>query len=139
METRRRGWMGAVLLGLLLALAAAPATSQVSDATIEVTVTDEQGQVLPGVSVTVRRPDTGFERVVVTNDAGEARIPALVPGLYQVRFTLQGFAQVSQEGLTLRIGQTARLDVRMKIASVQETVTVEAEATPLVDVYKTDS
>ena len=139
MATRRRESVGVVLLGLLLALAASPASPQVADATIEVTATDEQGQVLPGVSVTVRRPDTGFERVVVTNAAGEARIPALVPGVYQVRLTLQGFAQVSQEGLTLRIGQTARLEVRMKIASVQETVTVEAEATPLVDVYKTDS
>ena len=129
----------ALLLALLLAAAAVPAVAQVADATIEVVAKDEQGQVLPGVTVTVRRPDTGFERVVTTNDVGEVRIPALTPGVYQVRLDLQGFAQAVTDNLPLRVGQTARLDVRMKVAAIQETVTVEAQATSLVDVYKTDS
>jgi Carboxypeptidase regulatory-like domain/TonB dependent receptor-like, beta-barrel len=129
----------AVFVALLIAVAVVPVAAQVADATIAVVTTDEQGQILPGVTVTVRKPDTGFERVVVTNNVGEARIPALEPGTYQVRFDLQGFAQVVQESLTLRVGQTARLDVRMKVAGVQETITVEAAVAPLVDVYKTDS
>ncbi len=129
----------ALLLALLLAAAAVPAVAQVADATIEVVAKDEQGQVLPGVTVTVRRPDTGFERVVTTNEVGEVRIPALTPGVYQVRLDLQGFAQAATDNLPLRVGQTARLDVRMKVAAIQETITVEAQATSLVDVYKTDS
>jgi hypothetical protein len=144
MQTRRYGltWFGGaggmvVLVALLVAAAAIPAAAQ--EATITVAATDEQGQILPGVTVTVRRPDTGFERVVVTNTVGEARVPALVPGTYQVHFALAGFADVVQDNLLLRVGQTARLDVRMKVAGVQETITVEAPTGSLVDVYKTDS
>jgi hypothetical protein len=146
MQTRRygltrfggtRAGMLVVLVALLVAAAAIPAAAQ--EATITVAATDEQGQVLPGVSVTVKRPATGFERVVVTNTVGEASMPALVPGTYQVRFALAGFADVVQDNVLLRVGQTVRLDVRMKVAGVQETISVEAQTSSLVDVYKTDS
>lgn len=126
--------------GLLAALfvVVAPVHAQVSDAVLELTAVDETGQALPGASVTVRRPDTGFERALVTGESGSVRVGALAPGAYEVKVELTGFAPVVQQGLLLRVGQTARVDVTLKVATVQETVTVTADL-PLVDVYKTDS
>lgn len=133
----RAGFCALVIMGLILM--ASPLPAQIADAVLEVTVNDETGQVLPGVTVTVARPETGFTRLATTGEAGTARIPALPPGTYRVQLDLPGFAQVVQEKLVLRVGQTARLDVKMKVATVQETITVTAEAAPLVDVFKTDS
>lgn len=126
-------------LALLLACApAARAAAQIADAVVEVIVLDESGAALPGVSVTVMRPDTGFQQALVTDSVGVARALGIPPGTYDVRLELSGFASVLEKGLAVRVGQTVRLAATMKIAQVAETVNVVAIA-PLVDVYKTDS
>jgi hypothetical protein len=125
-------------VGLLLATAPPPARAQVADAVIEVLAQDQSQAILPGVTVTVTRPDTGFSRTDVTDATGMARFVALPPGTYTVTVALAGFTTVTQEGVTLRVGQTARLAVTLAVAQVAETVNVVATV-PLVDVYKTDS
>jgi hypothetical protein len=133
-STRRAA---ALVLGLALA-AFAPLAAQVADATLEIIAVDQTQQVLPGVTVTVTRPDTGFTQSTVSDGAGLARIAALPPGTYTVRLALSGFAPLERRDVTLRVGQTARLNATLSIASVGEEVTVTA-AVPLVDVFKTDS
>ena len=135
--TRLRPVFLLALLALLFA-GAAPVRAQVADAVIEVTVVDESNQVMPGVTVTILRPDTGFQQVVTTDGTGTARVVALSPGTYDLKLELAGFATIDQKGITLRVGQTARVNVAMKVAQLAETVNVVAEV-PLVDVYKTDS
>jgi hypothetical protein len=127
---------GAAALAAMLV--AVPLAAQTADAVIDVAVSDETGQVLPGVAVTIERTETGLGRSVTTDALGSARIPALPPGSYEVRFELSGFAPTTQK-LVLRVGQTARLDVRLQLAAVQESVEVTATVSPVVDVYKTDS
>ena len=83
-----------ILLSALLSLSlAAPAfaQSQAANGTIEGTVSDSSGGVLPGVTVTITNVDTGAERVVVTNDKGLYRAPLLPLGTYKVVAELQGF------------------------------------------------
>ncbi|MBI2223349.1 MAG: carboxypeptidase regulatory-like domain-containing protein [Acidobacteria bacterium] len=130
----------AILLAVftLLSAGSAPLGAQVADGVIEIAVVDESNQVMPGVTVTVTRPDTGFQHALVTDATGTARAIALQPGTYDVKLELAGFATIDQKGLTLRVGQTARVSATMKVAQVAETVNVVAEAS-LVDVYKTDS
>jgi hypothetical protein len=129
----------ALIVGLaLLGGAGTRVAAQVADATIEVVAVDASAAVLPGVTVTLTRPDTGFTQTVVTDTAGVARALALPPGRYNVKIELSGFATVAEEGVVVRVGQTARLNVTMKVASVAETVNVVGTA-PLVDVFKTDS
>ena len=134
----RFGVVGSLVAVLLLIGMSAPATAQIADAVIEVIAQDESQAVLPGVTVTVLRPDTGYTQSSVTDPTGTARFIALQPGTYNVKAELSGFTTVNQEGVTLRVGQTARLTIVLKIAQVAETVNVVAEA-PVVDVYKTDS
>jgi len=128
----------ALVIGASLMLFPVLVKAQIADAVVEVLAQDESKAVLPGVTVTVARPDTGFTQTSVTDGTGMARFVALQPGTYNVKFELQGFATVNQEGVTLRVGQTAKLTATLKVAKVAETVNVTAEA-PLVDIYKTDS
>jgi len=127
----------ALLCLLIVAFAAIPALAQVDRGSIEALALDQTRAPLPGVTVTVTRPEVGFETSNVTDSSGTARFPALAPGNYEVAFNLEGFAPVAAQKVVLRIGQEAKLSVLMQ-ASTSETITVSAEA-PIVDVHKTDS
>src|SRR5262245_6323785 len=110
--------------------------SQAINGTIEGTVTDAQGGVLPGVTVTLTNVDTGQSRVVVTNDTGTYRAPLLPLGSYKIEYLLSGFAKHSRSGITLAAGQTVVLNETLRVG-VQEEVLVTAD-TPPVDLAKTD-
>jgi hypothetical protein len=123
-------------LGLVLALVApAFGQSQAINGTIEGTIVDDQGAVLPGVSVTVANIDTGDTRTVVTNESGLYRAPLLPLGTYRVSAELQGFRTYEQTGITLTAGRTAVVNVKMSVGQLQETITVTADS-PLVDLGK---
>lgn len=111
------------------------AQSTAINGTLEGTVKDEQGALLPGVTVTVTNLDTGEQRVVVTNERGLYRAPLLSLGTYRVAAELQGFKKFEQTGVSLRAGQTAVIDVSLAVGEVAETITVTADA-PLVDLAK---
>jgi len=126
------------LFGLILLLSlATTAFGQIDKASMEAVALDQSKAPLPGVTVTVTRPDTGYETTVVTDSAGLARFPSLTPGDYQVQFVLEGFASLKQSKVVLRVGENAKVAVTMK-ATASETITVSADA-PVVDVHKTDS
>lgn len=129
------GALGALLLALL---AAAPALAQLSTATVEVVVTDADGGALPGVTVSLENVETGFRRQAVTGESGGATLAALPPGTYRALIELDGFAPVQQDGIALRVGQTAQVQATLTPAQVAESITVSTTV-PLVDVYKTDS
>ena len=111
------------------------AQSTAINGTIEGTVKDEQGSLLPGVTVTVSNIDTGDSRVVVTNERGLYRATLLSLGTFRVGAELQGFKKFEQTGVTLRAGQTAVIDIGLSIGAVAETITVTADS-PLVDLAK---
>ena len=90
----------AFLVSLSLASAAA-AQGQAINGTIEGSVVDDSGGVLPGVTVTVTNTDTGDTRVVVTNENGVYRAPLLPLGSYRVSAELQGFRRYEQTGVAL--------------------------------------
>ncbi len=113
------------------------AQSQAINGTIEGTVKDPSGGVLPGVTVTVTNTDTGTQRVVVTNESGVFRAPLLQLGRFTVSAELSGFSKYEQTGIGLVAGQTVVLNVTLRIGAMAETVTVSADAA-VVDLGKTD-
>ena len=121
----------AILVALVL-LAAVPAFAQQSG-TITGTATDEQGAVLPGVTVTVSSPALIAPRSTTTGAGGSYSHPALPPGEYSVSFALSGFQTVVQEGVRLSVARTLQVNASMGISGVEETVTVTGDA-PVVDV-----
>jgi hypothetical protein len=116
-------------IGFLL-LSLAPATAQ--DATVSGTVLDESKAVLPGATVTATSRDTGRVFESMSNERGEYRLVGLPAGRYEVKAELSGFAVVIYPELELLVGQNATVPFTLKVASLQETVTVTSE-TPLVD------
>jgi hypothetical protein len=102
--------------------------SQAVNGTIEGTVTDTSGAVLPGVAVTVTNTDTGAVRSVVTNDKGAYRALLLPLGTYKVTAELSGFKTFEQSGVALSAGQTAVVNVTLGVGAVSEVVSVTAEA-----------
>src|SRR6187549_1544179 len=78
----------------LLLTAASPVAAQVADAVIEILASDESGAPLPGVTVTVMRPDTGYQAVLVSDGLGSVRALGIAPGTYDVKLELAGFGTV---------------------------------------------
>ena len=109
-----------------------PATGSAQEAILTGTVTDSTGAVLPGVTVTVLHDATGNRFVGVTDERGIYRIATRV-GTNAITAELQGFTTVSRPGVQLLVGQTAAVNLQMAPSTVQETVTVTAEA-PLLNV-----
>lgn len=129
-----------VILTMALTMASALpvfAQSQAINGTIEGTVADPSGGVLPGVTVTVTNVDTGAERTVVTNESGIYRAPLLPLGTYKVAAELSGFRRFEQTGVSLAAGQTAVVNISLTVGAVSEVVSVTADS-PVVDLGKID-
>jgi carboxypeptidase family protein len=98
-------------------------------------VKDEQGGVLPGVTVTATGPQILSPVVGVTDDAGYYRLLNLPPGTANVKVELSGFASYLREGIEVRAGSTFNIDIEMKVATVAETITVRGDS-PMIEVLK---
>jgi len=109
-----------------------PGRGYAQEATITGTVSDATGAVLPGVAVVAVHEATGNQFETVTDGRGVYRIPVRV-GLYRITAQLAGFTRIERAGVQLLVGQTATIHVQMSPSTIQETVTVTAEA-PLIDV-----
>ncbi len=122
------------LLMLVMLLVLVPVRAATAQATGGMTgvVTDDTGAVVPGVTVEVVNQGTTQTRVAVTGADGFFAVPLLAPGLYNVKATLPGFKTTTREGITVRVNDTARVDVTMAVGAVEEAVTVTGEA-PLVE------
>jgi hypothetical protein len=119
---------------LLLAVAiAAPAAAQVQTGSILVRAMDDQGGMVPGVTVTISSPVLVAGSMVGVTDAGGVhRFPSLVPGTYAIKMELSGFQTFNRENILVLVGQTTPVDFGMKVATLSENVTVTG-ASPTVD------
>jgi hypothetical protein len=119
-----------VFIGLLIGAAAARADITRFD--LSGVVTDATGGVLPGVIVTLKNADTGFNRSTVTDADGRYSFNAVPPtGKWSLSAELQGFAPQHREGLEFLANTKPELNFQLSVGSLQEAVTVQAES-PLV-------
>jgi hypothetical protein len=130
---------GVLLVVAVVCLAALATPAFAQDASIIGQVADEGGGVLPGVTVTATSPALQVPQVTdVTNEVGEYRLTALPLGTYVVQYELAGFGTLRREDIRLTAGFTARVDIRLKVGTLTETVTVSGAA-PIVDVESTST
>jgi Carboxypeptidase regulatory-like domain len=116
--------------GLTWLLLCAPGFAQTLG-TITGEVKDSSGAVIPGATVTVVNKATNATRTTVSNAVGLFEFPALPPGPYNVKSELEGFKPASVD-LELQVQQTARVDFRMELSTVSETLTVTG-VSPIVE------
>lgn len=129
------------LVASLLALsplAAHPASAQTGDGSLRGYVKDEQGGVLPGVTVTATSPALLAPVVSVTDSAGYYRLNNLPPGTYAISAELTGFARYTFPDILVRAGSTFSVDITMRISAVQESVTVAGDS-PMIETSKPTS
>src|SRR5258708_15599561 len=96
-------------------------------------IVDDQGGLLPGVTVTLKGRALMGAPVAVTNERGMYRFPAVPSGTYTLTFELAGFSKLVRADIVVPVRQTVTVDTQMKVAALQETVTVKGES-PVVDV-----
>src|SRR6266480_5713073 len=108
----------------------APALAQ-STATLQGTVTDSKGAVVPNATVTVRNRGTSFERTAQTDTDGNYQVAALPVGSYNVEVKAQGFKTQVADQLPIEVAKTVVQNFQMEIGAISETVLVSSEASAI--------
>ena len=132
-----RHTFGAAVLAGLFAIVSSGAWAQGLTGSIDGTLRDQSGAVVPGVTVTITSPALiGGAQARTTGADGTFRFPVLPPGTYSVVIELAGFQKLERTGIAVQPDRTVTLDQVLRPATLAETVTVTAVA-PLVDVRNT--
>lgn len=109
---------------LLMFLMVFTANAQESRGSVTGTVTDPNGAVLPGATVSIRNIGTNVEATTTTNADGSYDFPLLNPGKYTLSVTADGFNTATREEVEVRVAARLTLDVKMQTAGVTGLVTV---------------
>ena len=121
-----------VVCGVVLMLTCATAAWAQFASSLEGTITDSTGGLVPGASVTILNEATGATQTVTTTGAGYYRFTALPGATYTVRVTLTGFKTAVQEHIVLPSAETRTVNVTLASGQVVEEVTVSGQ-TPLIE------
>src|SRR5215831_9329027 len=108
-----------------------PLYAQTVTGTLQGTVTDTKGAVVPGAEVVLRNAETGQERHLKTNIEGSYNATFLPIGRYVVTVSVQGFRPITQENIEITLNETRQLDFTMNPSGVSEAVIVTSEAAPI--------
>ncbi len=128
----RSSWQVISLVLVSLCWLAASASAQVSTGTLTGLVTDPSGAIIPGATVTATNDGTGVAVVRPTNSEGLYTLTNLIPGFYTVRAEAHGFKTFINAHIELTVGYTQRVNFKLEVGAVTQTVTVEGQA-PAVD------
>src|SRR5438874_5536903 len=104
------------------------ATAQEFRGTITGRVVDQQDAVVPNVAIQLVEVNTGSKRMTVADAEGTYTVPFLAPGMYEVAIEMPGFKRYIRQGVQVSTNERVRLDVRLEVGQVAESVLVTAEA-----------
>jgi len=127
MATVRWALVSLWLVGSLSSLVAAQSTTSLHGI-----ITDPKGALLPGATVTLADPQTGFARTGQSGPDGVYQFLQIPPGLYRLTASAPGFSTFKQENLRLLVNTPATVNVTLQVHAVNEQVQVTSEA-PLVN------
>src|SRR5829696_7509601 len=117
----------AILLMLVAALLATSTALGQSTATIQGTVTDAKGAVLPNATVVVKNKNTSTERTAQTDSDGNYQVAALPVGLYSVEVRVEGFKTQLADQVTLEVAKTIVQNFQMDVGAISEQVLVSSD------------
>jgi outer membrane receptor protein involved in Fe transport len=132
---KMRKYVQAIRMGVLAVLLCTAIVSQAQTITGSVngTVTDPSGAVIPNAKVVATNVETGIATPTTTNDDGIYNIRFLQIGNYKVTIESPGFAATTYGPFALETGQNAKIDGKLGLAGQLQKVAVEAEITPLMN------
>ena len=117
----------AIAMLSLIVQAKIRAQSNAIDAALEGYIRDSQGAAVQGAKVSMRNVATNIASEAQSNYEGYYRFPILPVGTYDVSVAVNGFKEYKQTGVSLAVGQKARLDVGMQIGALSESIDVTAD------------
>jgi Carboxypeptidase regulatory-like domain len=118
-------------LSLVFAAASSALLAQALFGTLVGTVVDASGSALPKASIAIANTGTNQKWELAANEFGSFTLATVPPGTYEVKVSAAGFRTYSQERITVQAGTTVRLDVRLEVGAVTESVEVNAAAVAL--------
>ncbi len=104
------------------------ALAQTVGASLQGTVHDPSGAVLPGAEVEIRNVETGAARPLKADESGRWREPVLAPGEYELRVSAPGFQTLLRKGIHLAVGQDAVVDLALELGRTGTEISVIADA-----------
>jgi hypothetical protein len=105
--------------------------AQVGGGALTGSVVDPDDAAIPGAVVTLTPIGSNLSRTTVTRGEGNYVFTGLAPGVYRVHIELNGFRQLTREGIRVATGETIRLDLQLQVGGVSESVSVTADASVL--------
>ncbi len=125
-------WFVLLSVCWLVAALAPPALAQTDTAVVLGTARDSQGKAADDVTIALMNVDTGFIRVTETDSEGRYRLAAIPAGRYSLEASSVQFRTVLREGIVLRLGAEAVIDVEMPPSGISEFLVVSADV-PVVE------
>ena len=113
---------------LAIGLLAVPLHAQILYGSIVGVVQDASGSSIPAATVTIVSKETNLTRESISNENGEYTLTNVQPGTYDVKVGLQGFREFVRTNVPVSAGQISRVEAKLEIGSLTETVTVESAA-----------
>jgi outer membrane receptor protein involved in Fe transport len=101
-------------------------------------ITDQGGLAVPGATVTITETSTNIGYTTTTNESGYYIFPSLKDGTYKVVTELSGFKKAIRDGVIVPVNTTIRVDLRMEVGAIEESITVVGES-PMLQTDRTDT
>src|SRR5437667_2883842 len=125
--TRRSVWGVIAVLALLFCVLTPKASAQAVYGSVFGTVTDPQGAAVVGAKVTVTSVGKGLSTETTTNESGNYTVTHLIPDAYNVRIEATGFKSYDVKGIQVSADTGARLDAKMDVGSISQSIEVTGE------------
>ncbi len=125
-----------IFLLLVAALLATSSASAQSTATVQGTVTDSKGSVLPNATVIVKNKSTSTERTTQTDNDGNYQVAALPVGVYSIEVRVQGFKTGIADQVTLEVAKIVVQNFQMDVGAISEQVSVSSDV-PVIETATT--
>ncbi|MBI4475835.1 MAG: TonB-dependent receptor, partial [Acidobacteria bacterium] len=132
------GVLALLLASLGLVLVPATVSAQAVTGTLLGNVTDSGGLAIPGATVTATEVNTNITASTTTNESGYYVFSSVKDGTYRVEAELSGFKKAVRDGVSVRVNTTMRVDLRLEIGTLAETITVVGQS-PLLQTDRTDT
>lgn len=116
---------GVFLFVFLISTILPTALAQTSSGVVVMTVTDPSGAIVPGATVTIQNPDSGYSRKGVMNGDGQIQFPNVPFSSYHVTASAKGFSAVAQDA-NVQSQVPVRLTIALQLAGIASTITVDA-------------
>jgi hypothetical protein len=130
----RRQGLGFLALLCLSGASVVPVAAQVLYGSLVGTIEDQSGATVPNAKLSITNTQTGFSRETTSDEGGRYSAASIPGGVYTIKVTANGFKSISRDNVPVSVNAVSRIDLKLEVGAVSDTITVEATAA----VLKTD-